>query len=241
MTEQLGTMLVRLRESKGYTQMRVAEGLCAASGVVTVTRHEVSRWERQERIPSAFWLKWLAEVLEVPMSDLEAAAAATRKGARAPASALTAATVSRTGQTTAPARRLPQQGARAVNTPPVRGNGSASLSRVTIEFEHRATSVRLSATYDDPRRAVSAIEVFPSIVGDSEPVRTQPGQIPAGARPVGAGAAGPDAQGGAGRPAGQAVPVVQQRPPASASATLTARKSAGMPMGIRYTRGPGAR
>jgi transcriptional regulator with XRE-family HTH domain len=71
MSEQLGAMLVRLRQCKGYSQLRVAEGLCSASGVTTVTRHEVSRWERQERIPSAFWLRWLAEVLEVPMAELK--------------------------------------------------------------------------------------------------------------------------------------------------------------------------
>lgn len=74
MSEQLGPTLVRLRQREGYTQLRVAEALCAASGVATVTRQEVARWERQERVPSAFWLGWLGVVLEVPMTELEGAA-----------------------------------------------------------------------------------------------------------------------------------------------------------------------
>jgi transcriptional regulator with XRE-family HTH domain len=239
MTEQLGSMLVRLRERKGYSQVRVAEGLCAASGVTTVTRHEVSRWERQERIPSAFWLRWLAEALEVPVGELEAAAATARREARAPASAPTAtgsaATVPRKGQTT-PTRRLAQQEARAA-TPPARSNSGASLSRVTIEFEHRTTSVRLSATYDDPRRAVSAIAAFRSMVRDSEPVRPEPGKVWATSRLAEAEAAKSDAQCAAAQQARQARSVVQQRR-ASASAALTASKPARVPMGIRYTRGP---
>jgi hypothetical protein len=32
MSEQLGAMLVRLRQRKGYTQLRVADAPCAASG-----------------------------------------------------------------------------------------------------------------------------------------------------------------------------------------------------------------
>jgi transcriptional regulator with XRE-family HTH domain len=212
MTEQLGATLVRLRQRKGYSQLRVAEGLCGASGVTTVTRHEISRWERQERIPSAFWLRWLAEVLEVPMTELEAAAAETRKGARAPLPSALTATAASAGNGAWMPRTVRQAAAatRKDNDP---------LSRVTIEFEHQTTSVRLSATYDDPRRAVSAIEVFPSMVGDDEPVRVQPGRVQAGAQP-----------------AGPAVPVARQQP--SASAALTASKSAEVPMGIRYTRGP---
>jgi transcriptional regulator with XRE-family HTH domain len=69
-SEPLGPTLVRLRQCKGYTQLRVAEALCAASGVGTVTRQEVARWERQECVPSAFWLGWLGVVLEVSVAEL---------------------------------------------------------------------------------------------------------------------------------------------------------------------------
>jgi transcriptional regulator with XRE-family HTH domain len=75
--ESIGALLCRLRLARGYTQLRLAELLCAASGVPTVTRHEVSRWEREERVPGGFWLGWLAAVLDVPLDDLEIAVGAT--------------------------------------------------------------------------------------------------------------------------------------------------------------------
>ncbi len=79
MEESLGPMLTRVRLARGWSQLRVAELLCAASGVATVTRHEVSRWEREERVPSRFWLRWLALVLEVPIEESVRAAARTRR------------------------------------------------------------------------------------------------------------------------------------------------------------------
>jgi transcriptional regulator with XRE-family HTH domain len=66
-TESIGALLVRVRTDAGRSQLRVAELLCAASGVPTITRHEVSRWEREARIPSGYWLRWLAAVLDVPL------------------------------------------------------------------------------------------------------------------------------------------------------------------------------
>ncbi|NJC69750.1 helix-turn-helix transcriptional regulator [Planosporangium thailandense] len=77
-SESIGALLVRLRLASGRSQLRLAELLCAASGVPTLTRHEVSRWEREERIPSQRWLVWLAAVLEAPLDDLERAAALAR-------------------------------------------------------------------------------------------------------------------------------------------------------------------
>jgi transcriptional regulator with XRE-family HTH domain len=79
MDESLGALLTRVRLTAGRSQLRVAELLCAASGVATVSRHEVSRWERETRVPSPFWLRWLALVLEVDLPDLERAAAVTRR------------------------------------------------------------------------------------------------------------------------------------------------------------------
>ncbi|MDG4788813.1 helix-turn-helix transcriptional regulator [Micromonospora sp. WMMD1102] len=80
----LGALLAELRLTRGWSQLRVAEQLCAASGVPTVSRHEVSRWERQQRVPGEFWLGWLAAVLEVPVEDLVLAAAASRPAASRP-------------------------------------------------------------------------------------------------------------------------------------------------------------
>ena len=78
--ESLGALLARVRGEQGVTQLRLADRLCAASGQATVTRHEVSRWEREERIPSGYWLGWLAVVLDVPLEELERAAGQARRG-----------------------------------------------------------------------------------------------------------------------------------------------------------------
>jgi transcriptional regulator with XRE-family HTH domain len=78
-----GALLARVRMEQGISQLRLAERLCAASGQATVTRHEVSRWEREERIPTGYWLSWLAAVLELPLAELERAAGAARR-ARGP-------------------------------------------------------------------------------------------------------------------------------------------------------------
>jgi transcriptional regulator with XRE-family HTH domain len=71
--EGIGSLLAQLRAERGWSQLRLAEQLCAASGVPTVSRHEISRWERQERVPGPFWLRWLAAVLEAPLDRLVAA------------------------------------------------------------------------------------------------------------------------------------------------------------------------
>ncbi|MGW5558676.1 helix-turn-helix domain-containing protein [Micromonospora sp. NPDC003944] len=76
---QLGPLLARCRLARGWSQQRAAAELCAAAGVSTLSRHEVSRWERQRRVPGGFWLGWLAVVLDVPLVVLAEAAAATRR------------------------------------------------------------------------------------------------------------------------------------------------------------------
>lgn len=74
----IGGMLTRARVERGWSQLRLAELLCAVAGAATVTRHEVSRWEREERVPSGYWLGWLADALGTPVTALEAAAGRTR-------------------------------------------------------------------------------------------------------------------------------------------------------------------
>jgi transcriptional regulator with XRE-family HTH domain len=80
--ETIGAMLARVRSDQGISQLRLAERLCGCAGVSTVTRHEVSRWEREERIPSGYWLSWLAVALDLPMAELERGAAAARRRRR---------------------------------------------------------------------------------------------------------------------------------------------------------------
>ncbi|NES37848.1 helix-turn-helix domain-containing protein, partial [Micromonospora sp. PPF5-17] len=81
----LGPLLAELRSALGWSQQRLAGALCAASGVPTLTRHEVSRWEHQRRLPGDFWLGWLAVVLGVPGALLADAAAHSRRLAAVPA------------------------------------------------------------------------------------------------------------------------------------------------------------
>jgi transcriptional regulator with XRE-family HTH domain len=80
--DTIGPLLARLRQARGYSQLNLAQLLCAASGHPTISRHEVSRWEREERIPSEFWLRPLAQVLAVPIDALRAAIAAARDTGR---------------------------------------------------------------------------------------------------------------------------------------------------------------
>ena len=77
--DSIGALLARARLARGWSQLRLAELLCAAAGQATITRHEVSRWEREERIPSAHWLGWLGAVLEVEADELGAAVAVARQ------------------------------------------------------------------------------------------------------------------------------------------------------------------
>jgi transcriptional regulator with XRE-family HTH domain len=77
--ETIGALLARVRAERGISQLRLAGRLCACAGVSTVTRSEISRWEREERIPRGYWLAWLAMALDLPIEQLERAAAAARR------------------------------------------------------------------------------------------------------------------------------------------------------------------
>lgn len=73
--EPIGRLIARRRRELGKSQQRLADLLCAVSGHPTVTRHEVSRWERGARVPVGETLCWLAQVLAIEMDTLEIAAA----------------------------------------------------------------------------------------------------------------------------------------------------------------------
>jgi transcriptional regulator with XRE-family HTH domain len=76
--ERIAALLTRLRRARGWSQLTLAEKLCAASETATVSRHEISRWERGQRTPGPFWLRWLALTLDAPLGLLQAAVANTR-------------------------------------------------------------------------------------------------------------------------------------------------------------------
>jgi transcriptional regulator with XRE-family HTH domain len=130
-SEVIGAMLARIRAERRLTQHQVATMLKQVSSMPTVTRHEVSRWERGERIPSEYWLGWLAQVLEVPLPELRAARARSKEAAGF-------------GDI---AGRLP---------------GAASVS---LSYEYRATSVQVSAVYERPEHARSALGLFGRLAG----------------------------------------------------------------------------
>lgn len=66
-----GGLIRELRLAHGWSQGRLADKLRDVSQHATVTREDVSRWERGRRIPGPFWLRHLATVLEVPLTALE--------------------------------------------------------------------------------------------------------------------------------------------------------------------------
>jgi len=72
---EFGAYLARLRGSR--SQRALAQLLCELSGTDTLTRHEISRWERGKRVPTD-WLPYLAQALGVPLTVLERAAAQAR-------------------------------------------------------------------------------------------------------------------------------------------------------------------
>jgi hypothetical protein len=74
---EFGAYLAGLRRRAGRSQPQLAAALCTASGTQSITRNEVSRWERGARVPDT-WLPFLAVVYGVPLRELEQAAAYAR-------------------------------------------------------------------------------------------------------------------------------------------------------------------
>ncbi|MEV8036737.1 helix-turn-helix domain-containing protein [Streptomyces sp. NPDC086182] len=69
---QFGLYLAGLRRSTGKSQRQLASLLCVLSGTQSITRNEVSRWERGGRVPDS-WLPFLAAGLTVPEAQLRQA------------------------------------------------------------------------------------------------------------------------------------------------------------------------
>jgi transcriptional regulator with XRE-family HTH domain len=74
---QFGLYLAGLRRRTGRSQRQLAALLCALSGTQSITRNEVSRWERGERVPDT-WLPFLAAALQAPEAQLQQAVAYAR-------------------------------------------------------------------------------------------------------------------------------------------------------------------
>ncbi|WP_326829573.1 helix-turn-helix domain-containing protein [Streptosporangium sp. NBC_01810] len=70
-------LIKQSRQAKGLTQASLADRLARASGQSTITRNEVSRWERGKRLPLA-WLPWLSIVLDLPLAVLDQAVVLSR-------------------------------------------------------------------------------------------------------------------------------------------------------------------
>jgi transcriptional regulator with XRE-family HTH domain len=81
--KSLCSMLRDLRSQLGLSQYDLAGKLIAVSGNCSITREDVSRWERGKRIPGPYWQKWLCTVFDLPQQDVEVAAAAARRTRRA--------------------------------------------------------------------------------------------------------------------------------------------------------------
>lgn len=66
----VGSLIRDLRKARGWGQGRLASEINEAYGT-TLTREYVSRWERCKVQPSAYYLRCLAAVLDVPLAVLE--------------------------------------------------------------------------------------------------------------------------------------------------------------------------
>jgi transcriptional regulator with XRE-family HTH domain len=81
-TASPGTMIMAARRRRGLSQRALAGRLCAATGMATVSRHEVSRWERGTRLPSVYWLEPLAALLGIDRVDFDRAVVRARSDRR---------------------------------------------------------------------------------------------------------------------------------------------------------------
>ncbi|GAA5045696.1 helix-turn-helix domain-containing protein [Nocardia callitridis] len=67
----VGEIIRELRKARGWSQGRLADELSAHSGA-NISREYISRrWENGDTTPSAFWLRHLSAVLDVPLAILE--------------------------------------------------------------------------------------------------------------------------------------------------------------------------
>lgn len=73
----LGELVATQRRALGHSQRGLADQVCALSGRPTVTRHEISRYEQEKRLPTSKSLIPLAAALQLPAHTLQQAVALT--------------------------------------------------------------------------------------------------------------------------------------------------------------------
>jgi transcriptional regulator with XRE-family HTH domain len=78
----VGELIASRRRELGLSQRELAARLGEVSGSPTLTRHEVSRWERGGRRPAPYWRRWLAMVLSVDAASLQRPLPPPRDGSR---------------------------------------------------------------------------------------------------------------------------------------------------------------
>ncbi|PZF91931.1 helix-turn-helix domain-containing protein [Micromonospora endophytica] len=113
-----GEVLTRFRLARGWSQSRLAAELCAVAGVPTLSRHEISRWERQRRLPGRFWRCWLARVLGLPADLPPPAAGRDRRAGRRGTPTRPPAATRRRGPCAAAPRPAGTRASRPAGTPP---------------------------------------------------------------------------------------------------------------------------
>ncbi|GAA2646935.1 hypothetical protein GCM10010399_95140 [Dactylosporangium fulvum] len=77
-----GALVANRRRTLGLSQRDLAERACSVSGRATITRHELSRYERGVRLPGGPMMAVLAEVLDVPVAVLAGAVTAAQERRR---------------------------------------------------------------------------------------------------------------------------------------------------------------
>jgi transcriptional regulator with XRE-family HTH domain len=78
-----GALIAAGRLRAGLSQAGLAQRLCEAAGTPTVSRNEVSRWERGVRLPSGYWQRPLVSALRLDQTTFDRALCRAR--AQAPA------------------------------------------------------------------------------------------------------------------------------------------------------------
>jgi transcriptional regulator with XRE-family HTH domain len=75
----LGALVADRRRALGPSQRELADRICLVSGRTTITRHELSRYERGLRLPGGAMVAVLAESLGVPVAVLAGAVTAAQE------------------------------------------------------------------------------------------------------------------------------------------------------------------
>ncbi|MFF5363398.1 helix-turn-helix transcriptional regulator [Streptomyces scabiei] len=74
----IGTLLIRLRTGRGWTQQQVADEYNALEGRAAKTGKEIGRYEREARIPVPYTRRYLAQVFGIDIGVLDRAVAVSK-------------------------------------------------------------------------------------------------------------------------------------------------------------------